>query len=325
MLVNCVAYQHGRKLADLPVEDISEYVSRPDCFVWVGLFEPDPSELELLADEFGLHELAVEDAQGATHRPKIVEHGESLFAVVHTLDASPTDPAADWVVGEVAIFVGRNYLVTIRRRALFGFAAVRTRCEREPEHLALGPGFVLYAVLDEVVDRYFPLLDDLEGDLEKLEGQIFRGAPTKASIEAFYELKYRLTVLKHAVMPLMEAVGKLFGGRVPPVVANAQEYFRDVYDHLARLNAAIENLREMLQTAISVSLTLISLSESEVTKRLAAWGALITVPTLIAGVYGMNFQHMPELGWTIGYPLAIGFMVAVDAVLYHRFKRAGWL
>ena len=325
MLVNCVAYQNGRKLADLPVEDISEYVSRPDCFVWVGLFEPDPSELELLADEFGLHELAVEDAQDSSHRPKIVEHGETLFTVVHTLERSPTDPAADWVVGEVAVFVGRNFLLTVRRRTLSGFADVRARCEREPEHLALGPGFVLYAVVDEVVDRYFPLLDDLEGDLEKLEGQIFRRAPTKADIEAFYDLKYRLTVLKHAVMPLMEAVGKLFGGRVPPVVANAQEYFRDVYDHLARLNAAIENLREMLQTAISVSLTLISLSESEVTKKLAAWGALITVPTLIAGVYGMNFQYMPELGWTLGYPLAISFMVGVDLVLYQQFRKAGWL
>jgi len=325
MLVNCVAYQNGRKLADLPVEDISEYVSRPDCFVWVALFEPDASELELLADEFGLHELAVEDAQDASHRPKIVEHGDSLFAVVHTLDRNPTDPEADWIVGEISIFVGRNYLITVRRRTLTGFGDVRARCEREPEHLGLGPGYVLYALVDEVVDRYFPLLDDLEGDLERLESQIFRTTPTKANIEAFYDLKYRLTVLKHAVTPLMEAVGKLFGGRVPPVVANTQDYFRDVYDHLARLNAAVENLREMLQTAISVSITLISLAEGEVTKKLAAWGALITVPTLIAGVYGMNFQHMPELGWIVGYPLAIAFMVAVDGVLYQRFRKAGWL
>jgi magnesium transporter len=325
MLVNCVAYQNGRKLADLPIEDVSEYVSRPDCFVWVGLFEPDPAELALLAEEFDLHELAVDDAQGSSHRPKIVEHGDSLFAVVHTLDRHPTEPQADWIVGEVLIFVGRNYLLTVRRRSLQGFTVVRERCEREPEHLTLGPGYVLYALLDEVVDRYFPLLDDLEGALEKLEAQIFRTTPTKANIESFYDLKYRLTVLKHAVAPLMEAVGKLFGGRVPPVVANAQDYFRDVYDHLARVNAAIENLREMLQTAISVSLTLISLAESEVTKRLAAWGALITIPTLIAGIYGMNFQHMPELDWQVGYPLAVGFMAVVDVVLYQRFRKAGWL
>jgi len=325
MLVNCVAYQNGYKLADLPVEDISEYVSRPDCFVWVALFEPDARELEVLADEFGLHELAVEDAQGSTHRPKIVEHGESLFAVVHTLDRQPGDRAADWIVGEVSIFVGRNYLVTVRRRTLSGFANVRARCEREPEHLALGPGYVLYAILDEIVDRYFPLLDDLEADLEKLEGQIFRTTPTKANIESFYDLKYRLTVLKHAVTPLMEAVGKLFGGRVPPVVANAQEYFRDVYDHLARLNAAIENLREMLQTAISVSITLISLAEGEVTKRLAAWGALITVPTLIAGVYGMNFQHMPELRSPWGYPLVLAGMAALAAGLLLWFRKKRWI
>jgi magnesium transporter len=325
MLINCVAYQRGRKLGDIPIEDISEYVSRPDCFVWVALFEPDKHELELMAEEFGLHELAVEDASKGHQRPKIEEYGDSLFAVLQTIDQDPEDPDAEFIVGEIDVFVGRNYILSVRRKSPHGLQDVRHRAESEPENLAHGSGFVLYAIMDTVVDRYFPVLDKLETDLEKLEVQIFRGAPTRKNIENFYDLKYRLMTLKHAVAPLMEAVGKLFGGRVPPVCLGSQEYFRDVYDHLTRINAAIESLREMLQTGISVSLTLIALADSEVTKRLAAYGALITVPTLIAGIYGMNFDHMPELTWTIGYPLVVAAMVAIDVVLFFRFRKAGWL
>jgi magnesium transporter len=325
MLVNCVAYQNGRKLADIPVEDISEYVSRPDCFVWVALREPDESELELMAEEFGLHDLAVEDARKGHQRPKIEEYGDSLFAVIHTIEAVPSDSQLEIVTGEVAIFVGRNYILSVRRGTQQGFTSVRARAESEPENLAHGSGFVFYAIMDTIVDRYFPVLDALESDLERLEADIFSTAPTRESIKHFYDLKHRLMVMKHAVTPLMEAVGKLFGGRVPPVCVGSQDYFRDVYDHLARINAAIESLREMLQTGISVSLTLISLGDSEVTKRLAAYGALITVPTLIAGVYGMNFDFMPELKWSFGYPLVVVAMVAIDVVLFFRFRKAGWL
>jgi len=325
MLINCVAYQRGRKLGDIPIEDISEYVSRPDCFVWVALVEPDDQELGLMAVEFGLHELAVEDARKGHQRPKIEEYGDSLFAVIQTIDADPGDPKGDFIVGEIDLFVGRNYILSVRRKSPLGLQAVRKRAESEPENLAHGAGFVFYAIMDTVVDRYFPILDMLETDLEKLEVQIFRSEPTRANIENFYDLKYRLMTLKHAVTPLMEAVGKLFGGRVPPVCIGSQEYFRDVYDHLARINTAIESLREMLQTGISVSLTLINLADSEVTKRLAAYGALITVPTLMAGIYGMNFDHMPELRLTFGYPLAIAAMVIVDVVLFVKFRKAGWL
>ena len=257
-------------------------------------------------------------------RPKIEEYGDTLFTVLHTLEKHPEDPS-DYLVGEVAVFAGRNFILSVRRGAQQGFAGVRERAEREPDHLALGSGFVLYALMDAVVDRYFPVLEDLEEDLERLEGQIFRATPTRANIESFYDLKYRLTVLTHAVGPLMDGVGKLFGGRVPAICIGTQDYFRDVYDHLARLSSGIAALREMLQTGIQVSLTLISLSEGEVTKQLAAWGALITVPTLIAGVYGMNFAHMPELGWHFGYPWAISLMVVVDAFLYWKFRKAGWI
>ena len=179
--------------------------------------------------------------------------------------------------------------------------------------------------MDAIVDRYFPIVDDLESSLEDAESRLFDGSSTKSRIEELYGLKRRLMTLKHATAPLMEAVGKLYGGRVPQMCVGTQEYFRDVYDHLSRINAAIENIREMLATAITVNIAMISLSESEVTKRLAAWGALITVPTLIAGIYGMNFEHMPELKWAMGYPYALLVMVGVDLVLFWRFRRAKWL
>ncbi|MGE5170571.1 MAG: magnesium/cobalt transporter CorA [Rudaea sp.] len=326
MLISCVAYEQGRKIADIPVTDISEYVHRPDCFVWVALFEPTMEELEEMGSEFGLHELAVEDARKGHQRPKIEEYGDSLFAVLHPAEMVKDDSGREELnIGEVDIFVGPNYVLTVRHRTQIGFASVRARTEREPELLRHGAGFVFYALIDNVVDRYFPVLDALETRLEDAEEQLFAGTSTRSKIEELYALKRELMALKHAVAPLMEAVGKLFGGRVPPMCQGTQEYFRDVYDHLARINGTIESIREMLTTAIQVNLALIGISDNEVTKRLAAYGALITVPTLIAGIYGMNFRHMPELDWSVGYPLAIFCMAAIDAILFVRFRRAKWI
>jgi magnesium transporter len=325
MLINCVAYQDGKKLGDIHVVDISDYVSRPDCFVWVALFEPTPEELDEMAEEFGLHRLAVEDARKGHQRPKIEEYEDSLFVVVQTVEDTPADSPDDFLVGEVDIFVGKNYILSVRHRTQRGFAEVRARCEREPELLRHGSGFVLYAIMDAIVDRYFPILDELESSLEAAEAKMFDGTSARSRIEDLYDLKRRLMTLKHAVAPLLEAVGKLYGGRVPQLCMGTQEYYRDVYDHLSRINAAIESIREMLTTAITVNIGLIGLGESEVTKRLAAWGALITVPTLIAGIYGMNFEAMPELKWAFGYPYALLTMIAVDAVLFWRFRRAKWV
>ena len=326
MLISCVAYVQGRKLADIPVEDISEYLKRPDCFVWVALFEPTREELDQMAEEFDLHPLAVEDARSGHQRPKIEEYGDSLFAVLHPVEkVKDNDGGEDLRVGEVDIFVGPNYVLSVRHRTQLGFTGVRARAEREPELLRHGSAFVLYALMDNVVDRYFPVLDGLETQLEKTEEEMFSTASTRGRLESLYELKRKLMTLKHAVAPLMEAVGKLYGGRVPALCKGTQEYFRDIYDHLSRINGAIESSREMLTTATQVNLALISLSENEVTKRLAAWGALITVPTLIAGIYGMNFKNMPELEFSFGYPLAIGFMLAIDAVLFWRFRVAKWI
>jgi len=326
MLISCVAYQNGRKLADIPVEDISEYVSRPDCFVWVALFEPSMDELDEMAEEFGLHELAVDDARHGHQRPKIEEYGDSLFAVLHTVEREKAPDGSDELItGEVDLFVGPNYVLTVRHRTHLGFAAVRARTEREPELLKHGSGYVFYAVMDNVVDRYFPVIDALESELETIEEQIFERNAARSNIKSLYALKKKLMTLKHAVDPLMEATGRLYGGRVPQICSGMGEYFRDVYDHLHRIHASLEGIREMLTTAIQVNLGMISLADNEITKKLAAWAAIIAVPTMVAGIYGMNFEVMPELKWTFGYPLAVLSMVVIDVYLYYRFRKIKWL
>ena len=322
MLINCVAYQDGKKLAEIPVEDISTYVSRPDCFVWVALKDASADELAKMQEEFGLHELAVEDARHGHQRPKIEEYGDSLFAVLHTVE---TD-GDELKVGEINVFVGRNYVLSVRNRTIRGFQEVRARCEREPELLKHGSGYVLYALMDAVVDRYFPVFDALETELEEIEARIFSAASkTRANIESLYDLKRKLMVLKHAAGPLLDATGKLFGGRVPQVCSGMSEYFRDVYDHLIRVNQNIDSMREMATTATAVNLSLIAVAENETTKRLAAYAALVAVPTMVAGVYGMNFDHMPELKWLWGYPFALTLMVGIDVYLWFRFRKSGWL
>jgi magnesium transporter len=321
MLINCVAYQNGRKLGDIGRSEISEYVKRPDCFVWVALYEPDPGELEQMKQEFNLHELAVDDAQTGHQRPKIEEYGNSLFVVLHTVELE----AKNLRVGEVDVFAGPNYVLSVRSRTRRGFADVRARCETEPELLRHGSGFVLYALMDSVVERYFPVLEALETEFENLEEQIFAGGLARRNIEALYALKQKLMVLRHASGPLVEGVGKLYGGRVPQVCVGTQEYFRDVYDHLGRINQTIDGIRDSVTTAMAVSVSLIQLQENEMMKRLAGYASLVAIPTMIAGVYGMNFKHMPELDWTFGYPMAISAMVAIDSYLFYRFRKAGWL
>jgi len=321
MLVNCVAYQGGVKLADIPLSDISDYVKRPNCFVWVAVLDPEQDELRMLQEEFGLHELAVEDASHGHQLPKIEEYGKSLFVVLPVVELN----GSKLQTGELAVFAGDNYVLSVRHQAGHGFADVRRRAEQDPELLRHGSAYVLYALMDAVVDRYFPVIDALSAEIEEIEKSIFADQTTRASIEALYGLKQRLMIVKHAAGPLLEATGKLHGGRVPQLCADLQDYFRDVHDHLMRLNQTIDNLREMVTTATSVNLALITLQESEVTKRLAAYGALVAVPTMVAGLYGMNFAYMPELGWRYGYPMSVAFMVLIDVYFFYRFRKAKWL
>ncbi len=321
MLINCVAYQDGRKLADLDIEEISDYLEKPGCFVWVALRDATDAELEKMREEFALHPLAVEDARNGHQRPKIEEYGETLFAVVHLLEQQ----TGEIVVGEVDIFVGHNFVLSVRSRSSQHLLGVRERCEREPELLRQGAGFVLYAIMDAVVDRYLPLIDGIESDLEAVEAHIFDKGMARTNIERLYHLKGRMVALKHAVAPLMEAVGKLTSGRVPPVCASSRDYFRDVYDHLVRINAQLETVRDTIATAIQVSLSSVAIEQSDVAKRLAAWAGIFAAATAFAGIWGMNFKAMPELQWQYGYPFAIGVMVLSVAAPIIYFRRKGWL
>ena len=323
MLISCVAYENGRKLADIPKEEIREHLGKPGRFVWVALREPDPEELEDMRGQFDLHELAVEDALHGHQRPKVEEYGDCVFVVMHTLEL--TEPNGDIHDGEVNIFVGSDYIVSVRKRTRQGFAEVRKRAEREPELLKEGPGYVLYMLIDTIVDRYFPVMDALEDKLETIEERIFREDAGRSAIEALYALKRQLVVIRHAAVPAHEAVGKLYGGRVPAVTLTTQEYFRDVYDHLYRINISIDAIRDTISTAIQVNLSMVAIDESEVNKRLAAWAAIFAVATAFAGIWGMNFEHMPELQWKYGYPVALAAMVGTCLYLYRRFRKSGWL
>ncbi len=294
---------------------------KPDCFVWVALRDATDAELRQMQDEFGLHELAVEDARHGHQRPKIEEYGDIVFVVMQLLEMEHGEVQ----VGEVAIFVGTNFVLSVRNRSSHGFLGVRERCEREPQLLSHGAGFVFYALMDAVVDRYFPLLDAIETELDDIEAQIFERGAARWNIERLYALKRRATVLRHAVAPLLEVAGKLHGGRVPAVCAQTQEYFRDVHDHLARINIAIDAIRDTIGTAIQVNLSMVTIEESETTKRLAAWAAIFAVSTALAGIWGMNFEHMPELKWAYGYPMALGIIACAGGWLFWRFRRAGWL
>lgn len=321
MLINCVAYQNGVKLADSSIEDISEYLKQPDCFVWVALRDASDAELDTMQEEFGLHDLAVEDAKHGHQRPKIEEYGDSLFVVMHMVEIAHPELA----LGEISIFAGHNFILSVRNRSSHGFLGVRERCEREPELLRLGSGFVLYALMDAVVDLYFPVINDLESQLEAIEEHLFDKGAALNNIGQLYELKRKVAVLKHAVTPLMEATGKLYGGRVPAVCTTTQNYFRDVLDHLTRINSTIDAMRDTISTAILVCQSTVSIEQNEVNKRLAAWAGIFAVATAFAGIWGMNFQHMPELKLEYGYPLALLVIAATCGFLYYRFKRSGWL
>ncbi len=321
MLINCVVYENGRKLADIAVDDIGQWVHRPGCFVWVALRDATDDELDRMQQQFGLHELAVEDARHGHQRPKVEEYGDTVFVVMHLLD---TD-GGEIHQGEIAIFVGPNFVLSVRSGSQRHFLGVRERAEREPELLRHGAGFVFYALMDAVVDRYFPFLDEIETELEDVEGQMFDAGTARGNIERLYALKRRAAVLRHAVAPLLEVAGKLHGGRVPAVCLHTQEYFRDVNDHLARINGAIDAIRDTIGTAIQVNLSMVTIDESETTKRLASWAAIFAVSTALAGIWGMNFEHMPELKWAWGYPMALGVIAVSGALLYWRFRRVGWL
>jgi magnesium transporter len=322
-IVNCAAYTDGRRVADVAIQDISEVLKQADRFVWIGLHEPDGDLLKQVQAEFGLHDLAVEDALRAHQRPKLELYGDSLFIVLRTAQLNREARRIDF--GETHFFVGARYLVSVRHGASLPYTEVRARCEATPQLLTKGPGFALYALMDFIVDQYFPIVDALEDDLEALEETIFGETLSRTTTSRIYELKRDLLEIKRAVSPLVDICNRLIRFDVPLIPDDTRLYFRDVYDHTIRINEMVDTLRELLTTALEANLSLIAVSQNEAMKKLAAWAAIIAVPTMVAGVYGMNFRHMPELDWLYGYPAVMAVTLGICGFLYLHFKRSGWL
>ena len=322
MVVSCAAYADGRR-RDVEIKEIGDVLQRGDQFVWIGLHEPDEDLLRQVQQQFGLHDLAIEDAHMAHQRPKLERYGDSLFVVMRTAQVNPAGTRIDF--GESHFFVGRNYFVSVRHGASLSYAEVRARCESTPELLGKGPGFVLHAIMDFVVDRYFPIVDLLEDELEKLEALIFGEAMTRETSKRIYELKRDLLEIKRAVSPLVDMCTRLMRVDYAMIPDDIRPYFRDVYDHVTRINEMVDALRELTTTAFEANLALTAVGQNEAMRRLTAWAAIIAVPTMAGGIYGMNFKSMPELEWTYGYPVVMGLTFTVCLVLYVRFKAAGWL
>jgi magnesium transporter len=322
-VIDCAAYVNGVRVADVSIDQIHGVLAKSDQFIWLGLYEPDQALLRRVQQQFGLHDLAIEDAINAHQRPKLEMYEDSLFVVLRTAQMTGTTHRLEF--GETHIFIGRNYVVTVRHGSLRSHIGVRQRCEATPHVLAKGPGYVLYAVMDFVVDQYLPIVQEIEEEVEELEDVIF-GEPTTSDASArIYHLKRDLLTLRRAVSPLVEVCNRLMRFDMPHIPEETRHYFRDVYDHILRLNETIDAQRELLTTALEAHLSLMSVAQNEHMKRITAWAGMIAVPTMIAGIYGMNFSNMPELGWTYGYYASLAVMVGACVVLYAGFKRSGWL
>jgi magnesium transporter len=321
-VVNCAAYASGQRVADVEVKDISEVLKQADRFIWIGLHEPEEELLRQVQREFGLHDLAIEDAHRAHQRPKLERYGDSLFIVLHAAQMDREHRRIHF--GETHLFVGPKYVVSVRHGSSLSYAEVRTRCETTPQLLCNGPGFVLYALMDFIVDQYFPIVDVLEDELEELEEEIFGEAFSRESTQRIYHLKRQLLEVKRAVSPLVDMCNRLIRFDLELIPEDTRPYFRDVYDHVIRINEIVDTQRELLTTAFEANLSLTAGAQNEVMKRLAGWAAIIAVPTMIAGVFGMNFEFIPELKWHLGYPLVVGLMLGACGFLYFHFKRSGW-
>lgn len=320
-VINCAAYGGGMRTADLTIESIGDALARPGQFVWLGLYEPDEALLRAVQQQFHLHDLAIEDAYNAHQRPKLEMYENSVFIVLRT--AQRTGTRLEF--GETHVFVGSNYVVTVRHGSLRSHVGLRARCECTPHLLAKGPGYVLYALMDFVVDQYSPIVQSFEEEVEELEEAILDQRVTAEVTARIYRLKRDLLTLRRAVAPLVEVCNRLMRFEIPHIPDDTRPYFRDVYDHVVRLNETIDAQRELLTTALEAHLSLMSVAQNDHMKRLAAWAAMIAVPTMIAGIYGMNFTQMPELQWQYGYYVALLVMALACTGLYIGFKRSGWL
>lgn len=321
-IINCAAYSRGCRISDVVLTDVQEMLKDSDQFVWIGLHEPSEKILEEVQFQFGLHDLAIEDAHNAHQRPKIEMYGDSIFVVLRTAQVSPEHHIE---FGETHFFVGTNYMVTVRHGASVSYADVRARCESTPQMLSKGQGFALYAVMDFIVDNYYPVVHELEMELESIEDLIFKEKPTRETTEQIYQLKRELLEVKRAVSPLVDVCNRLMRFDIKWISEESRPYFRDVYDHTVRINEMVENTRELLNTALEANFSLISISQNDVSKKFAGWAAIIALPTMVAGFYGMNFKFMPETESPYGFYGVLLLTVCLCLLLYYFFKRSGWL
>ena len=328
-VINSAACAEGIRVTNVPIAELGvAYRQHPDWFLWVGLYEPPEEVLRLVQQAFGLHDLAIEDAHGAHQRPKLEVYGESLFVVLRTVRLVDLEASFDGhriEFGETHVFVDDRYLVSVRHGSLKSHVGLRARCETTPHLLAKGPSFVLHALMDFIVNQYAPIVETLETELRDLERDIFERDGRRNVTGRLYRLRRDLVALRGAISPIIDISSQLMRTESGLIPADTRIHFQDVNDHVLRMAEIIDNLQELSGTALETNLALISLSQNEDTKRLAAWAVILAVPTMIAGFFGMNFRNMPELNWKLGYPLVLGMMGSICLLLYRGFKKSRWL
>ena len=320
-VVAAYAYRDGRRIAEIQLGESASWAREKGDFVWIGVREPTEQDLRTLQAQFGLHELAVEDALHAHQVPKLEIYGESLFVVLRTaqLDQGKV------VFGETCIFVGEEYIISVRHGASQSYAPVRQRCEASPKLLNHGVDYVLHALLDYVVDNYTPVVNDAVEEVDAIEERLLEGALNRGDIERIYELRRELVRLRRVAAPMVEVCSRLRHVELPFIDKNMRPYFKDVLDHVVRVNETIDGLREVLSFAFEAAHLLESSRQGEVSRKFAGWAAILAVPTAIAGIYGMNFQFMPELTWRYGYFLVLAIIFGAAGTLFWQFRRSGWL
>jgi magnesium transporter len=321
MIRSCIAYADGKRQGEIDIEQISETLVLEDAFIWVALHEPDEKLLHTLQLEFDLHELAIEDARAAHQRPKLEQYGSTLFIVLKT--ATLTDDHVQ--LGETHMFVGQRFFMTIRHGPSISYYKVRERLESTPQRMSKGSAMAAYVVMDFIVDNYYPILQVLQDKFEQLETDIFKGRFDRENIGTLYELKRELLLLRSAAAPVLDITDALIRLHPELVHKDVRLYYRDIHDHVTRLIASVDEIREMLTAAMQVNLAFVSIEQNESVRRLAGWGAILAIPTVVFSLFGMNFKNMPELGWSYGYPATLLATAVACVWLYFRLKKFGWL
>ena len=320
-LVAASVYAQGCRVADIAIEEAGTWARKPGHVVWIGLLEPSIGLLQRVQAQLGLHPLAIEDAGKAHQHPKLERYGDALFIVARTAPLV----GGEIVCGETHIFVGKGYVVTVRHGASTSYATVRQRCESTPSSLARGEDYILYAILDFIVDNYLPVVDAVQGEVDGMEDSVLNQTVKQSEVHRLYRLRRQLLLLRRAVGPLVDVCRRLEHTDEELVEPYMQPLFRDVSDHIRRVQEEIDTLREVLAFAFEASLMAGQALQNAITRKLAAWAAILAVPTAIAGIYGMNFDFMPELRWKYGYYVVLGVVALVCTTLYVRFRRNGWL